>query len=146
MGATLDLPIAIADTLHEGTPKTKIARVHNRLRRHVGGFPRSHRECPIVGCYHVHFSVALRTGILRVPTDGIGARHCDITIHVVRHAVVGSRLVGIGVRLGDEGVFHLRGTIREKGAEIAGIVSRVFLLFAVGVADFIVLMRVFSDL
>jgi len=83
------------------------------------------------------------TGILRIPADGIGARHRDIAIHVVRYAVVGSRLVGVGIRLGDEGVFHLRGAVREEGAEIAGVVSRVFLLFAVGVADFIVLTYIY---
>ncbi len=74
-------------------------------------------------------------GVLRVPTDGFGARHRDVEKIVVWHALAGPDMAGARVPVVDESLFHLHRPIREEGEEIARSVSGIFLLPTFGVAD-----------
>ena len=134
-GTALHLPLPRFDPLEQGPVPPNLPRLHDRLRRHVGGIDRGDGQRPIAGGEHVDLSEPVRLGILRVPVDRRGVDHCNTPVHVVRHPLAGFDMARAGISVGDAGLVDFRGAVREAGTEVAGAVPRVLLLPAFGVAD-----------
>ena len=83
--------------------------------------------------HRIFFSPGTR--ILRVPADGVGARHRHVEEDVPRDAVAGSDMACARIPMVDEGIDHLHRTIREEGEKAPRLVSGVPVLPATGVVD-----------
>ncbi|KAL7531490.1 hypothetical protein ACHAXR_004075, partial [Thalassiosira sp. AJA248-18] len=86
-------------------------------------------------------SLCVSIGILCLSIDSVSVSYCNIKIYMAGDSLVGFNLVGVRVPLGDKGVIYFCGSIREERKEIACFISSIFLLFAFGVAYFIVLIQ-----
>jgi hypothetical protein len=78
-------------------------------------------------------------GLLCLSINCISSRHCNITIYMDRYIMVRFDMAITGAIMGNTSFLHLCRSIRQEGTTIAGIVSCVFLLLALGVVDTLIL-------